>query len=201
MRVLLTSAPAAEPVRLADVKAELLSTEPGDVGSVDDTLLSCLITAARIVCEARTELLFLTQTWKLFFDALPSGGTIRLPVAPVQTVHAVRTVRESGNRIEPNPNTLRLESDSEGQYLRFPKVTASADRADGVSFEVDVVAGLAARPEELPESLRQAVARLVVHWHIHRQPIAFGDQTIPIPHDIAKELDVFARWQNLQPAA
>ncbi len=199
MRTLLTRAPAMEPVSLADVKSELArSALPAPL---DDTLLSCLITAARIVCEARTGLLFLTQAWTLRLDARPPSGTIKLPIAPVCTLKEVRMVHEDGRRTRLDAGRFRLESNCNAQRLRFLDAEASAACAGSVTYEVDVVAGLAPRPADLPETLKRAVAGLAAHWHAQKQPIAFGDQTIPVPDEIAAVLDRFSRGRKLQPAA
>jgi uncharacterized phiE125 gp8 family phage protein len=185
MQMLLTMAPAEEPVSLAEVKSGLAQREAGD-----DTLLSCLITAARVICEARTGLIFLPQVWTLFLNDWPAHGSIKLPLAPVRALTAARMTDRNGRCVGLDAGSFRLDSNCAAQYLR--QAPETAEPVDHGTLEIDVSAGLANRPEDLPERLKRAVADLVVHWHTHRQPVAFGDQTIPIPDDIAGALSSFA---------
>ena len=66
---ILIAGPALEPVSLAEAKAWLRID-----GSDEDALISTLVTSARLVLEAHTHQLFLEQSWKILYDAWPSGG-------------------------------------------------------------------------------------------------------------------------------
>lgn len=66
MGIRLTQAPAEEPITLAEAKLHLRVTDSGD-----DTLISMLISAARIHAENVCRRVFVTQKWDLFLDAFP----------------------------------------------------------------------------------------------------------------------------------
>ena len=66
------SAPAAEPVTLAEAKAHLRV-----VDAVEDTLISGLIKAAREEVEAATGLALISQNWRLYLDCWPPSGLVR----------------------------------------------------------------------------------------------------------------------------
>ncbi len=190
MNIILSRPPTMEPVSLAEIKTGLASAGP-----TDDTLLSCLITAARVVCEARTGLVFLPQIWTLALDAWPSErGAVRLPLAPVRRVTSVRLKNEEGRCKHLDAARFRLESNCDAQYLRCLDDWAALAPETSIcqSLECDVSAGLADRPLELPGELRRAVSALVAHWYTQKQPVAFGDQTIPIPHEVAEALSPFS---------
>lgn len=69
MSLNLKTPPATEPVTLAEVKA-YLDIETAD--TVDDALLTGIISALREKCEAFTGRALITQTWSLRFDFFPT---------------------------------------------------------------------------------------------------------------------------------
>jgi len=74
MALELLTAPATEPIILAETKSYLRVTDTGN-----DTLLSQLISAVRRTCENWTGRALITQTWSLWRDAFPHQGKDRLP--------------------------------------------------------------------------------------------------------------------------
>ena len=182
MRMLLTRAPALEPVSLADVKAAL-----DFAAAVDDMVLSCLITAARLVCEARTGLLFLKQNWTLCVRDCAVGKPVKLPIAPVRSIDAARIVDGDGRHRRLSAERLRVDRNCTAQYLWLAHDTGEDPRFR--ALEVDVTAGLAETREDLPWPIRHAVARLAAHWHSERRSVDFGDTTVPVPPEISDELD------------
>lgn len=78
-----TSAPASEPVTVAELKTHLKID-----WTDEDTYLSALITAAREMCEAYSNLSFFTQTYTLDFDDFPSGK-VSLYKGPIQSITSV----------------------------------------------------------------------------------------------------------------
>ena len=66
MPSVLVTAPAAEPLTLAEAKLHLRVDD-----TADDALIGALITAARQHAEHDTRRALVTQTWKLALDASP----------------------------------------------------------------------------------------------------------------------------------
>ena len=198
MHVVLTGAPAQEPVSPADVKTHLTSAT-----KTDDTLLSCLITAARIVCEARTGLVCLPQKWTLIFETWPmEGASVRLPLAPVRRVTSVHARGENGRRKRVFGEPFCVVSNGDAQYLRGT-IGGRRNLPDPCGpcikpvLELEVLAGLADRPTEVPGPLRGAMAGLAAHWYTQRQPVAFGDQTVSMPNHIAEVLRSYSNGSRI----
>ena len=66
MALVLTAAPAVEPVSLAEAKAHLRVDSDHE-----DALIAQLIVAARIFVERTLGLALIAQSWSYFLDALP----------------------------------------------------------------------------------------------------------------------------------
>ncbi len=190
MRMTLTKGPSLEPVPLADLKSSL-----GHVDPKDDTLLGCLLTAARIVCEARTGLLFLPQDWTLSSPCPEAGDAIALPLAPVRKVNAARVrCAGSGDAVFDVCRIDLEDYDAHRQRLRIGEC-GRLERAQGSGvLEVDVTAGLAEEPAGLPDQLRQAVTNLAAHWYVSKEPVGFGDCAARVPEAIAQQLAPCRRW-------
>jgi len=80
MSSLLLTAPAIEPLSLAEAKA-FLRVETSD----DDDVIGALIAGARIHVEAQTRRALITQSWRLAIDAWPDDGRLIVLPAPLQT--------------------------------------------------------------------------------------------------------------------
>lgn len=65
-----TTEPASEPLMLSEVKMQLRIN-----GNDEDTLLTALISAARMACEDYTRRALITQGWTLWLDTFPSLDT------------------------------------------------------------------------------------------------------------------------------
>jgi len=95
--LVLSVAPAAEPVSLADAKDHMRV----DLGE-DDTLITALIVAAKNKIEELTGRKFITQTWIWTFDEFfergdrRSGDILFLPLAPVSSVTSIVTTDRTG---------------------------------------------------------------------------------------------------------
>jgi uncharacterized phiE125 gp8 family phage protein len=85
MSSILLTAPAVEPISLAEAKA-FLRVEHDD----DDDVIAALIAGARIYVEAQTRRALITQSWRLTRDAWPQTGKIAVRPAPLQSLEAVR---------------------------------------------------------------------------------------------------------------
>lgn len=82
----LVTAPASEPLTLAETKAYLKVTTSGD-----DTLLGNLIIAARKAAEQYMRISLITQSWKLSYDKYTPSCVI-LPFGPVQSITSVTAI-------------------------------------------------------------------------------------------------------------
>lgn len=98
----LITAPAAEPILLADAKLHLKVT-----GSSEDALISLMIAAAREECENEIRRALITQTWEKYLDNFPgdsaahwmswgSPGAIELFYPPLQSVTSISYIDAAG---------------------------------------------------------------------------------------------------------
>lgn len=186
MKMILTKAPALEPVSLAQIKTRLGADSPRN-----DTLLSCLVTAARVVLEARTGLLFLSQAWTVQIDRPWGGEGVALPIAPVRRLLSAKLSRHEGGRATRGGAGVRLAANGAGQRLVLDDDWRAAWEQSDAVLEAKLLAGLSDRPGDLPAPIRQAVEDLAVHWFTRREAVSFGDQRASVPHEIAHTLTPF----------
>lgn len=180
MSSLLLTAPAVEPLSLAEAKA-YLRVEHND----DDDVIGALIAASRIHVEAQTRRALITQTWRITLDAWPDDGRLPVRPAPLQELSAARVYDYGGT-----PHMADTESfvvDSGGSALAFaPWSLGSPGRIAG-GIELDVVCGYGDAAADVPEPLRQAVQLLVAHWYENRGLAAPGAVTI-LPSTVAASI-------------
>ena len=180
MSLVLTSAPAVEPVPVAEAKAHLRLDHAGE-----DTLIATLIATARQHIEAALGLALITQSWSYRLDAWPKGGAVALPLRPVQAIGAVRVSAADGAIVTLAPDRYLLDGAGVS-----PRLVATAPpwprpglAAQGI--EIAFTAGYGNAGSAVPAPLRQALLLLVAHWYEHREPVQFGAVAAPIPDTAA----------------
>ncbi len=189
MALVMTAAPAAEPISLAEAKAHL-RVDSDD----EDALLGSLIVAGRAFVEKTLARALITQEWSLYLDAWPRGGTVMLPIAPVQEVTAVRVydpgdmptdVDEDSYSVDALSEPARLLLSAGGMQL-LPARLLNA-------YEVAFTAGYGDEASDVPEPIRQAIKLLVAHWFEHREPVVLGEALQEVPATIASLLSPYRR--------
>jgi uncharacterized phiE125 gp8 family phage protein len=180
MALVLTAAPAVEPVTLAEAKAQLRVDEDHE-----DALIAQLIVAARILVERTLGLALITQTWSYFLDAWPRSFTVVLPLLPVQAVDAVRLHDASGGITEIDAEAYAVDALSQPARIVLnggvPPVVPRALNA----FEVSLLAGYGDEPDDVPATLRHALVLLVAHWFERREPVVLGAAAQGVPATVA----------------
>lgn len=165
MALILSTAPATEPLTLADVKLHLRV----DITD-DDTLIMSLLRAARLyveqICRPRRALV--AQTWLYVADDFPSGP-LELRVVPLQSVTSVQYVTDAG--VTATVSSADYHVDTYRQPGRIVlKSTAnwpSVTLADVNGFRVTFVAG----ETVVPDQLKQALLLLIGHWYENRETV------------------------------
>jgi uncharacterized phiE125 gp8 family phage protein len=185
MGLSLVTAPALEPVTLAELKAHCRI----DVGD-EDALISALGKAAREHVETLTHRPLITQTWDLTLDAFPCG-VLELPLPPVSSVTSISYIDQAGDtqtwdaalyRVDlpsgPFAGPARIQPIYGGTY----PITQAVTNAVTVRF----VCGFGSTALSVPASLRHAIKLLVAHWYdTGRGPVQIGNivQSIPLTVD------------------
>lgn len=91
MSLKLITAPAAEPITIAEAKAHLRVDH-----SDEDSMITALIVAARMNAENRLSRALITQTWELILDAFPDVE-IRLDKPSAIAITSVKYLDSAGN--------------------------------------------------------------------------------------------------------
>lgn len=163
MRPMLISAPAIEPVSLAEAKAWLRED-----GADEDDLIQALVVSARMTLEAYTRRFFVTQSWRVILDVWPCPGLeIMLPFAPFQSVSAIRVFGPDDIAQTLATTNYRAPPNSACGRVTFNLAPPNPGRSvDGV--EIDFTVGYGATASQIPEPLRRAIMMLVAHWREKR---------------------------------
>lgn len=187
MALQLLTAPAAEPVSLAEAKAHLRVTE-----SDEDELINSLITTSRLHIEAALGLALVTQDWRLILDCWPLGDTLEIPLRPLAAVSEVRVYDNDANASVIDP--LNYTVDTAGLVPRIASRSGywpiPGARTSGI--EIDFTAGYGATGEAVPAPIRQAMLHLIGHWYEHREPAAIGSAPAHIPDPVSELLKPYA---------
>jgi uncharacterized phiE125 gp8 family phage protein len=167
MSSLLLTAPAVEPLSLAEAKA-FLRVETSD----DDDVITALIAGSRIHVEAQTRRALITQSWRLSFDAWPDDGRLTVLPAPLQAIAAAR-VYDSDN-VAQALDIVAFVLDQGASALIFAPWALPAPGRLAAGIELDVTVGFGDAAVDVPEPLRQAIHLLVAHWYENRGLVAAG---------------------------
>ena len=167
----LITPPAIEPVTLDQAKAQA-RVEISD----DDDLISSLITAARVQCEAYLRQSFITTTWQFNLDAFPFwrtwsviGPPIVLPKPPVQTVAWVKYLDNGGNSTTVDPSLYTVDTASRpARIVRdfiqpWPVIGFVPNAA-----QVQYTSGYGDTADDVPAPIKQAILLLVTYLYAQR---------------------------------
>ena len=179
--------PASEPLSLAEAKAWLRLDS-----ATEDDLVAALIVSARMIVEATTRRMLLTQSWRLVYDCWPRSNIVNIPLAPFRALTAMR-VYDQNNVAQPVAATLAtLDASPDRARLSFPGNPPMPGRAIA-GIEIDVVAGYGALPSSLPEPVRQAMRMLVARWYENRGDIEIDSGATRLPASVSALLAPFCR--------
>lgn len=179
MALSLVTAPATEPITVAEAKLHLRVD-----GADEDLLIQSLIAAARAYAEAFTHRALITQTWDLKLGAFPCGD-IWLPKPPVSSVTSISYVDANGDtQTWASSNyTADLPSGPEARMGRItPAYSVSYPTTRDVVNAVTVrfVCGYGAA-SAVPDAIRHAMRMMVAHWYEQREPVNIGNITTVLP--------------------
>lgn len=201
MPIVVQTAPAVEPISLAEAKTHLRVDIPDD-----DALIQGFIRAARLNLERTYRRAFLTQTLMLSLDyfgqpdftptwmygwpptmltygptgwMVPTASTIELR-APVQSVTSVTYVDPSGTTQTLAPANYTLDIASEPGRLmpaqgKIWPVTAPVPNAVQVTF----VAGYTS-PGLVPDDMKSAIKLLLGVWYQNREQVTIATRLVAV---------------------
>jgi len=167
MALTLITAPATEPVTLADAKAHCRVEH-----AIDDTLITALIVAARLAAEHDLHRPLITQTWEASFEDFPaSGGGDGIPLGkyrPIAITH-VKYLNLDGVDTTLDPSAYELESVSVPGYV-YPIYGTSWPDARQIynSVRVRFTAGYGAAAA-VPQCVKQWMLLMVGAMYTFRE--------------------------------
>lgn len=185
----LLAGPAEEPVTLARAKAWLKVD-----GDDEDALIGTLVTAARLHLESTTGRALVNQSWRLVLDAWPAGGEVRLPVAPLHELTAIRAFDEQGDDHAIPMAQFLVAGDGRGRLILPATVSGMPAIRSRLGIEIDYVAGFG-DADDVPEDLAQALLVLVAHWFEHRDAVVIAGAGAVIPLGFDR---LIAPWRELR---
>lgn len=176
MPAYLVTAPAAEPLSLADAKA-FLRVEYGD----DDAVITSLVSAARNHVEALTRCALITQTWRLVLDRWPDGGRIMPRIGPLRSLEGARVFDAAGEASNIDPEIFVI--DAAAGVLAAPAWSLPLPGRSTAGIELDIEVGYGAGGD-VPPRLLLAIRTLVAHWYENRGLIAIGGSVAIMPASV-----------------
>lgn len=184
------TAPASEPVTLAEAKAHLRVDS-----SDEDALIGNLVKAAREYCELFTRRSFITTTWKLTLDKFPD--TVELARSPAQSVTSIKYIDDDGVQQTFASASYLVDAESEpGRVTPVYGGSWPSARSQMNAVEVTFKAGYGDAAASVPQSAKQAILMLVGHWFENRETTITGTIIAQVPMAVKALL-----WSLIVPEA
>lgn len=185
MTLKLTTAPAVEPITLANVKIKL-GIDSADTTS--DTQIGWMIPAARRWVEQRINRALITQTWQLYLDDFTD--MIRLPLGNVQSITHVKYTDQDGtvqtiSASDYQTDLVSIPARLMPSYAAGVWPTTRGDTFNAVEVQFVAGYGLAAA---VPEDIVEALYRIVGHWLNNQTALEHGTTITRIPFAVEQML-------------
>jgi uncharacterized phiE125 gp8 family phage protein len=181
----LTTAPAEQPVSLAEACTWLRLSVGEDDATVNDLIASC---CQRI--EKATGKALVTQGWTLTLDAFPA--VLALPLGPLTAVGSVRYFDTAGTLRPLTEGTdYRVSTGEEGRIVPVGGWPATQDRPDAVEVVYTVGYGTAS---DVPPPLKTAIKQLATHHYDLRGVVNVGNIVNELPSNVAEIVRDYRAW-------
>jgi len=180
MPLVLTAAPALEPVSVSEAKDYLRVDS-----AVEDPVVASLILAARLHIEGALDIAMVTQSWSLFLDGWPEDGRVSIPLGPLKSVDSVKVydADDTAQTVSPETYVVDLSALRPRLVRQAGAVWPTPGRAAN-GIEIALTAGYGDTTDKVPQPIRQAVLMLAAHWYEQREPVVF-EKPDELPHGVA----------------
>jgi len=163
------TAPTAEPVSVAELKANLRLNDT----TWDATVLPLLIEAARQAVENECNRALINTTFQQFYDEWPYSSEypyIELVRAPVASVSSIKYIDTDGDEQTWTASNYRVDMWSQPARVELAYAQSwPAIRQIVNSITIEYVAGYGASSASVPDALRQAVLMLASDMFEHSE--------------------------------
>jgi uncharacterized phiE125 gp8 family phage protein len=175
-----TTPPAAEPVDLVQVKAQVrLEWEETD----EDVYLESLIKVAREQTENYLGRSLITQTVTLYLDAWPADGVIYLPRGPVQSLTHVKYY--DGDGVQQTVGSANYQTDLISTPPRVAPVNGyswpSTEAGRLHPIEAEYQAGYGDAGTDVPSIFSQALLLQLGTLYENRETLVLGPNANELP--------------------
>jgi uncharacterized phiE125 gp8 family phage protein len=189
MTLKLITAPATEPVTLAEAKAQCRVD-----ASDEDALITALIAAARQEAEHALGRALITQTWERVIDAFPEAE-IELGMPPVASIVSVSYVDTAGNTQSLSAAAYLLDGDREPGWL-LPAAgytwPSTLDTANAVRVRFTAGYGNAAA---VPQAIKTWLLMRIATLYKFRESSVLGVSVTEVPGRYTDRLlDPYRVW-------
>ncbi len=144
----------------------------------DDALVQSLIATATDHLERTTGICLLTQTWRLYLDAWPEQGLVKLPGYPVTAISEIR-VYDGDGQVSAEPVAWTLDSAARPARLMVTTAAQPGQMLNGI--EIDFQAGFGDTGADVPDSLKRALLLHIALMHEFSGAVANDQQPAAIP--------------------
>jgi uncharacterized phiE125 gp8 family phage protein len=186
-RLVETTPPAIEPLALDEVKTFLRVDQ-----SNDDALISALITAARMFCEANTGRSLITRSYSLFLDRWPEARlphrfrpgaedrpyslpvervtkAIDLPYPPLLSVTQINIYAADNSATVFDPDSYFVDTAGvPGRVVLTQGAMPPLPGRIANGIEIQYTAGYGTAETDVPVLLRQGMLQVIAHLYEHR---------------------------------
>jgi len=167
----LATAPSAQPISTAQAKAHL-RVDFAD----DDTYIDDLIAVATASLENETNRKFITQTWDLYIDRMPSTLSVWLPFGKLQSIWSVKYTdsADAQTTIATSVYDVVTWEDPGRIVLGFNQQWPTATLRPAGGFVVRFVCGYGDAGTDVPAPLLQAMKLTIGHLYENRESVIVG---------------------------
>lgn len=165
------TAPAAEPITLADAKLHLRVD-----GDDEDSLIESLVVAARRWIEQTHGLALVTQTWDGALARFPRGSEIMVPKYPLVSVTSI-TYHDDDLSTSTVFSSSSYQVDTRPRPPRIVLKNGSSWPTDSLRLSSGVVVRAVfgfGDPVNVPPGIVHAMRLLVANMYEHREPEVTG---------------------------
>jgi uncharacterized phiE125 gp8 family phage protein len=179
----------AEPVTLQQVK-DYCRVSTSD----EDTLLTELITVARMWCENYMRRSVMPQTWVLMLDRVPCEKSWQvLPMGEVSSITQVRYKNSDNAWVVLDPTLYSFDQYADPQRFIFGDTPDVSDDEIPV-FEITYVAGFA-DADAVPADIKNAIKAMVSHFYNFRGIAITGTIVQKVPMMVQSILNSYKYWR------